>query len=74
MKQQYPSCKYSDEAIKSTAAMVVMDRAEYEEKIETMLVDGTYRKLRTDPKTKVERKIDAALKQAEGRGDIQREK
>jgi len=43
-------------------ATVGMDRAEYEGKIETMLADGTYKKLRTDPTTKVERKIDAALK------------
>ena len=46
-------------------ATVVMNRDEYEEKLETMLVDGTYRRLKKDPTGKIERRIGTALKENE---------
>lgn len=54
---------------------VVMNRRDnYDEKIETMLVDGTYKRLEKDPTAQLESKIDATLKQVEKRGEIYRER
>ena len=50
-----------------------MDRTEYVNKLETMLADDTYRKLKKDPTTRVESKITQALKNAEQRGYMSRE-
>ena len=54
-------------------ATVVMDRTEYVNKLETMLADDTYRKLKKDPTTRVESKITQALKNAKQRGYMSRE-
>ena len=42
---------------------VVMDRTEYERKLEEMLSDNTYKKLDKDPTTKMERKVAKTLKE-----------
>ena len=47
---------------------VVMDKDEYVAKIETLLEDGTYRKLKKDPTSSVESKICQALKECEKKG------
>ena len=44
---------------------VVMDREEYNKKIESMLAEKTYKKLRRDPTQSIERKIGQALKHTE---------
>ena len=56
------------------SATVVMNRTEYNEKIETQLSDGTYKKLLKDPTAQIKRKIDTILKQVEKRGELPREK
>ena len=55
-------------------ATVVMNRSSYDEKIEQMLADSTYRKLKKDPTTKVEKEIGVALRQVEAKGEITKEK
>ena len=55
-------------------ATVVMNRRDYDGKIETMLEDGTYKRLVKDPTAKIERKIDTTLKQVEKKGEIPRQK
>ena len=48
-------------------ATVVMDRTEYEAKIQTLLTSETYRKLPRDPTPALERKVnDKLLSQEEG--------
>ena len=51
-------------------ATVVMDRTEYLEKMNRLLEDETYRTLKMDPTSKVEKKITKALKQLESKGYI----
>ena len=51
-------------------AMVVMDKVEYDRKMLDLLADPTYRKLKKDPTTKLEKKITDALKVLERKGDI----
>ena len=51
-----------------------MNRRDYDGKIETMLEDGTYKRLVKDPTAKIERKIDTTLKQVEKKGEIPRQK
>ena len=54
-------------------ATVVMDRSECEKKIEDMLSENTYWRLKKNPTSTIERKIDQALKQAEKDGDLPKE-
>ena len=53
-------------------AMVVMERSEYISKMNMMLEDKTYAKLKKDPTSKVERKINKALKTLEDKGYVTR--
>ena len=53
---------------------VVMNRKDYDAKIENMLADGTYKKLAKDPTARIERKIDTMLKQVEKTGEIPKQK
>ena len=49
---------------------VVMDREEYTEKIQSMLDNGTYKKLERDPPCTVERKVAKMLIKCEKDGHI----
>ena len=51
-------------------ATVVMDREGYRKKIMEYLDDSTYRKLKTDPTAKIEKRISQSLKTAEKNGWI----
>ena len=51
----------------------MLDRSEYEEKLEEMLSDGTYKKLKKDPTAKFERLVGAALMQTE-KGEMSKAK
>ena len=49
---------------------VVMNQSDYTAKMEELLEDSTYRKLKRDPTTKVEAKIASALKEPEHKGHL----
>ena len=49
---------------------VMMNRTEYNEKINNLLDDGTYRPLKKDPTLKLERTINEQLKALEKNGEI----
>lgn len=51
-------------------ATVIMDKEEYWNKILGLLEDPTYRKLKRDPTTKIEKRITQSLKEAEKNGWI----
>ena len=52
---------------------VVLNKQDYEDKLNAMLEDGTYKKLKKDPTSKVEREIGEALKECEKKGNMTRE-
>ena len=54
-------------------ATVVLNRQDYEDKLNTMLEDGTYRKLKKNPTSKIERQISEALKECEKKGNMTKE-
>lgn len=54
-------------------ATVVMNREEYRTKMLHMLDDPTYKKLKSDPTQRIEKKITTALKIAEAEGGISKE-
>lgn len=51
-------------------ATVVLDKKEYTEKMHDLLQDDSYKLLKKDPTSKLERKIDTTLKQLEKNGEI----
>ena len=54
---------------------MVMDRSDYDEKLEVMLSDNMYSKLKEDPTVKIERQVaNKALKEVEDKGEVSREK
>ena len=53
-------------------ATVVLNRQDYEDKLNTMLEDGTYRKLE-NPTSKIERQISEVLKECEKKGNMTKE-
>lgn len=53
---------------------VVVDRSEYDGKLEDMLTDDTYRKLKRDPTARIEREVAKALKETEDKGEMPKEK
>ena len=55
-------------------ATVVMDRSEYEGKLEAMLSNGTYRKQKKDPTPKIEREIGKTMRATEEKGELTKEK
>ena len=55
-------------------ATVVMNKGEYEDKLGTMLTDGTYRRLKRDPTGKIERQIGTALRETEQKGEMTKER
>ena len=54
-------------------ATVVLNRQDYEDKLNTMLEDGTYRKLKKNPTSMIERQISEALKECEKKGNMTKE-
>ena len=53
---------------------MVMDRSEYEGKLEDMLSDNTYMKLKKDPTAKIEREVAKALKESDDKGELPKER
>ena len=53
---------------------VVMDRTEYDRKLEEMLSDNTYKKLDKDPTAKIKRKVAKTLKKTEDKGELSKER
>ena len=49
---------------------VVMDQSDYTVKMEALLEDSAYRRLKYDPTTKVEARIASALKELEQKGHL----
>ena len=49
---------------------VVMDQSDYTVKMEALLEDSAYRRLKYDPTTKVEARITSALKELEQKGHL----
>ncbi len=54
-------------------ATVVLNKNEYEDKLNAMLADETYKKLKKDPTSKVEKQISDALKDCEKEGSMTKE-
>lgn len=55
-------------------AMVVMDWSDYKGKLQAMLSNGTYQKLRKDPTPNIEREIGRTLRMTEEKGELTKEK
>ena len=51
-------------------ATVVLNKEDYNQKMNDLLKDASYKQMKSNPTTKVEKKVAAALKEVESRGGL----